>query len=1588
MEMVIPEGYKVRVLVVDDERSLLQPLKSYLENEFGYLTDTALAAEEALRLVKKNSGRYDVALIDQTLVPGMDGISLMKEIRVIHPETECVIFTGWGEGSKQEALKQGAFRYIEKPFDRVELAILIRSAAQQARLRNISRAILSQHNLEDLLQVIISGACSLVFGEEAAIALLGADKKIHVCRSTLAQNQAQLCGAHFKQRKIAQEIIDTGKIHYVEDLAAEEGVDPIFARQGYRSLVGIPIPDEGRGDWLGVLFVYSKNEKHFGDYGNLTILQTMANQAGLAILNGRAEQDVKKHIRYMQALVDVGRGLTSENELQKQLELAWHFVQGQLGVETFFVGLYDAQNDQVVFPLVFDKGAPTSLEPRFLGGDRKIWGGSGYVIKTGKELLWNNSAERQELSRGTGIVFMVSQGESRSGYFLPLLSESEVLGTISFQAYEDNALSEIQLDAFRALASQLAVAIKNARLLKEEEKRAKEAETLQTAAAALTESLDQKVVIAKILGELQKVVAFDYASVQLLVEKNGEEVLEIVDGRGFPNYRELLGWTFPIHEDKPNRQVVEQRACVIFDDVPEEYPHFNLRPHAQSDIHGWLGVPMIVHDRLIGMVALDSRQKGFYKAEHARLAQAFITQAAVAIDNARRHEETGQANKLLETLTEMTENLRSDRPQKDLFFEVVRLASELGQFREAVLLASYPYLHEFEIDAVYPPRENLVGKRIGDPQAAVSKIIDSGKVDVLTPPFAQFKGLFAAGTRMLVAVPVKYGVESKHVLLLADKVNKPVSHRLREALRKFATQAAISIHTSSLLNTNQYHFTQLSILKKANDFIQAGIRSKEDLYKVLHVLLTGITAGYGLRYNRAVLLKLKNDTLIGEIAIGHLTLDEADKAWEESNREGFNDFTTYLKALEDGNLERTPLEEKIRSFSMNVVSERFKKFTRGLVEKGYLEVSAERLDHVPEFHQFFQPVGPILVLPLVSKDDLIGLLIVDNKFTQVPYNPEEKEALITFANTAAVAIKNYRMLRSLEETQKVTREIAQVMALGDLDKTLVSIRKSAELVLGCDIFTLYAYDPNEGRFVKCEHFGSKHPEGILKPEEIGPTSTVFKILSLEKVYYYSTNPRQDKFLSGKFVERENIKASLGIKLVFQGVSVGVLFINYLRQHEFSLAELENVKLFADQAAIAIQNSTTMASKEKRARSLEILYDAAKKITATLSLQEMLKSIAQSARTLTGIDDHQVAFCNVLLHEKNLLIFFASDPEGFVPPEQALDLRAASPRGIVVRAFNTKKAQLVPDVSKDEDYLEFRKGTRSELAVPLVKGAEVLGVINLEHTSLNAFSAFDQQVIEALAAQASVAIDNARTYEELRKTKGIVEGRTALAWLGMASSTSYHAIANYAATINGQIGLIKGDLGESLDEPQNEGLKEQLSVIERNAQRIQAKSFILPLSSEEGLEIVPLNELIYERVSQLWKNSDFRQTLQLPRLELSEMVLNIRVSREWFKRAFDIIVQNAVEAVKKVENPGITIGTRTNIMDFVEVFITDNGQGIPDEIKNKIGLDRIQKPEDALGLGMGLLMAQTIAQTYGGEIKVEQTGPSGTTMVICIPRYDL
>jgi signal transduction histidine kinase/DNA-binding response OmpR family regulator len=239
-------------------------------------------------------------------------------------------------------------------------------------------------------------------------------------------------------------------------------------------------------------------------------------------------------------------------------------------------------------------------------------------------------------------------GRIRGWIGAPMIIGDRAIGVISVDKFEPDFYNEELAELATAFAAQAAIAIENARLLATEHAAREQAETLRATAESLGSALGVPQVFDLILAELRKVVPYTGASVQ---QFDGNELV-IVGGHGYPNVDELLGvrydWRGP---DDPARELVERRETLIIPDVSERFAHF-VDPWGEGHIKSWMAVPLLVGDRLIGMVTLDSFEADFYTAEHAKMARAFAAFAATAIEKARYVSELQRAREEAEAATQ------------------------------------------------------------------------------------------------------------------------------------------------------------------------------------------------------------------------------------------------------------------------------------------------------------------------------------------------------------------------------------------------------------------------------------------------------------------------------------------------------------------------------------------------------------------------------------------------------------------------------------------------------------------------------------------------------------------------------------------------------------------------------------------------------------------------------------------------------------------------------------------------------------------------------------------------------------------------
>jgi PAS domain S-box-containing protein len=205
---------------------------------------------------------------------------------------------------------------------------------------------------------------------------------------------------------------------------------------------------------------------------------------------------------------------------------------------------------------------------------------------------------------------------------------------------------------------------------------------------------------------------------------------------------------------------------------------------------------------------------------------------------------------------------------------------------------------------------------------------------------------------------------------------------------------------------------ELQILSEVSDALQSTV----DLQSVMGIVLTGVTAGKGLGFNRAFILSYDkvNNELRGEAGLGPQSAEEAGRIWSNLEAKGLT-----LSEI---------LEEQIRSFPMHAdasyeyarrfvitLDDDLNVFARAIRNRETLRVDrgAEDPHLSQEFLNLYTP-HEFAIVPLVTRDDVMGVLLVDNLFTWRRIQEEDLHRLKLFANSAASAIERGRLLISLE----------------------------------------------------------------------------------------------------------------------------------------------------------------------------------------------------------------------------------------------------------------------------------------------------------------------------------------------------------------------------------------------------------------------------------------------------------------------------------------------------------------------------------------------------------------------------------------------
>nr|HID14875.1 GAF domain-containing protein [Anaerolineae bacterium] len=547
----------------------------------------------------------------------------------------------------------------------------------------------------------------------------------------------------------------------------------------------------------------------------------------------------------------------------------------------------------------------------------------------------------------------------------------------------------------QALANQAAVAIENARLYAAEQQRRREAETLHRAAQALATTLDLHQVFERILSELQQVVPYDSASVQLL--RDGH--LEIIGGHGFPNLDELLGITFDLSkEDNPNREVIRRRASFIVEDAPAVYSRFREEPHAAAGIRAWLGVPLLFGDRLIGMLALDKREPGFYTSEHVRLAEAFAAQAAVAIENAHLYEE---AQRRADELTRLHKAAVAVSSSLELSEVLGTLAKQVGcaldtssayicnldeETGQSTVLAEWinpeATNHESDLGATYDlHRYPTTLRALQEKRPLVARATDPD----LDPADRQSAERYGWKSYLIVPLVIRDRVIG-YVELWETRREREFTEAEVRLCQTLAADAAAAIEHARLYEEARRYVEELTVLHTIDVAITSSLNLDEVLQRVYEQVST-----------------------VMDIAAFHIALYDEEKD------------ELHLPIIVDQGKRLPPLTLKVEEESG------LSGWVVRTQEPLWIEDWEKEQDTLPvKGIALGTPTRSLMVLPLIVRDKIVGVISAQS-YEPYAFDEGHLRLFSGIASQVAIAVENARLFEETSRRLAETRLLQEVM---------------------------------------------------------------------------------------------------------------------------------------------------------------------------------------------------------------------------------------------------------------------------------------------------------------------------------------------------------------------------------------------------------------------------------------------------------------------------------------------------------------------------------------------------------------------------------
>lgn len=1170
---------------------------------------------------------------------------------------------------------------------------------------------------------------------------------------------------------------------------------PLITASGMISAIVVPLVVRGRG--VGEMMLGSVSAEFFTHY-DLQVAITVAEQLAVALETSRASEQTDEKLRqrvdHLTTLSRVSRELNSNLNLNHLLKVVYEeglrTTKADCGTITIFEQNDRAEEEpKVALALGCARGAPlTEAEEK--------------VARSGEMLVVENADEGEYPANHEGV---------RSALISPIAYQGKTVGLLHLHSMSPHHFDEATVELTKVLAIQAAIAMGNAYRYEEELRRgkllARRAKTL-TSVLATTEilTLDEPLrdSLRRLAEGIRNATGFNVvllslydAASQMMHRMTGtgisDENLAVLQERDQPflSIQQLLKPEFALGKAF---YIPSDEMPVVPSDLDITVLDENGGAEKQ---HGWDSEDLFLFllktqdDLPLGLISLDQPDDGMAPdLMTVEALEIFAAQAELIISSQTRLGESEERVKALSSGLERQQRLlqisQNDLPillHKDLEqtitiqhldrvedriragMKITEAVSRQLDASTALQTLAHEILTHLGMMTAFIAEDTLEGPQllhaIGDMPSTVNPDALFGQRNPLrvcletgemmlemnldeNDEWRETPLLSALQAKSFIALPIKVDDKPVAAVLTISREYLPaLTAEDEQVYSQISRQTSVIFQNIHLLTSVQRRLKEVNLLL---DFSRTlGDLSPVDM---MNALLQSA-------------LQVISSAHAGSV----LVWDEAKECLEPQAVQGYAD---------NGSMEKINY-----------------RLGEALPGKSYARRSAQRVDEInftrdytlsaSQLILYRQGTGgrlPIssLLVPIQTGDYALGVLVLDNFNKTGAFQEEDETLLLSLAQQVALSLQNLRLLQSTEERarqlESLTEMTTTISASLQSEKLIPSLLDQVERIIPYDQAKLWLYDQGKLKVAAQRGFSKSrfglndedNPEGEFLVNEALHTGTAISIPDI----------RDDERVNGK-IGMESL-SWLSVPLLSKGEVIGVMALGKATSYFYNLMHTQVGMTFAGQAAVALENARLYedsqartielnqltenleqrviertAELEKEQRNTKTLLDILTEVSSSLDLDLALNQTLALLNQTVGAEQGTVMLHNP---EDNLLHYRAGYGYLSNAKDDQLDGFAMKiGEGLAGWVVQNREAVLIEDLEKDDRWVSReadKQRHRSAVAAPLMVAEDVIGVLLVFHRGTNFFSTEQLKLINVIAGQVAVAINNANLYKLIRE----------------------------------------------------------------------------------------------------------------------------------------------------------------------------------------------------------------------------------------------